>query len=398
MRVSRAKLMWAVALSVIPLWIQLAGASVLEVPSDHPSINAAIAAAVDGDTVRVAPGVYVENLDFLGKAILVTSHFLAGEDWEIVERTVLDGGSPDNPAAASTVTFRSGEGRDAVLQGFTVTGGRGTEWVDPQFPGYTWRGGGGIFSFRSSPTIRYTVVSGNRVENSGDVDGAQGGGILAYGGNPVIRNSIITLNEAEYGGGLVVDYSGATVANTAISRNSGGRSYGGGGIWTIGNGDAPIVLSNCVILDNVSPTRGGAMYLWSSEITVRNSIIWGNAQAEGDPVHGHSGGRASISHSLVEGGFGGDGNIDADPAFANPVTCLLDRSSPCVDAGHPAAQHHDPEHPAAEGRARWPAHGGLRNDMGLYGGPDCTAMGACSAPRSGHGGREAESPTEIPAH
>ncbi|MHC4468937.1 MAG: hypothetical protein ACYSUZ_06160, partial [Planctomycetota bacterium] len=33
------------------------------------SIQAAIAAASDGDTVTVMPGTYVENLDLLGKAI-----------------------------------------------------------------------------------------------------------------------------------------------------------------------------------------------------------------------------------------------------------------------------------------------------------------------------------------
>ena len=43
------------------------------VPGDFSTIQAAINAAQTGDTVRVAPGIYVENINFLGKAIAVVS-------------------------------------------------------------------------------------------------------------------------------------------------------------------------------------------------------------------------------------------------------------------------------------------------------------------------------------
>src|SRR5216117_3331126 len=46
-------------------------ANVIHVPADQPTIQAAINAAVNGDTVQVSPGTYIENINFLGKAITV---------------------------------------------------------------------------------------------------------------------------------------------------------------------------------------------------------------------------------------------------------------------------------------------------------------------------------------
>src|SRR5262245_21259203 len=60
------------------LVVSLAFASVAlgatrNVPGDFPTIQAAINASVNGDTVLVAPGTYAASINFLGKAITVTS-------------------------------------------------------------------------------------------------------------------------------------------------------------------------------------------------------------------------------------------------------------------------------------------------------------------------------------
>ena len=368
-----------ISLAVIAAAPDTSSAAVIEVPSDQPTITAAVAAAADGDTIRIAPGTYVENIDTSGKAITLTSHFEAGGDWSLVERTIIDGSSPDSATEASTVTIRSGESRSTVLQGLTITGGSGTQWVDPQFPAYTWHGGGGVFIFQSSPTIRYCIVSDNRVANDGSVDGAQGGGILSYSGFPLIHNTVIDSNEAEYGGGLVVDYSGADVRNAVISRNAVADSYGGGGIWVIGESDDPIDVTNCTIADNTSGSYGGGILAWNGSVSLSNSIVWGNEYGEGYSNIDVAGtGSVSINHSDVEGTAEGTGNLDVNPSFTDDMTYYLDPTSPCVDSGNSDATFNDPEDPSIAGSALWPSLGGLRNDMGAFGGPG--AMAVSSAP------------------
>src|SRR5262245_8716390 len=92
----------------------VAQAAVIQVPGDYPTIQAAINAAGNGDTIEVAAGIYVENLNFLGKAVRVTS--AQGADV-----TVIDGNQ-----TGSVVSFVSGEGPQSVLNGFTLRNGRST--------------------------------------------------------------------------------------------------------------------------------------------------------------------------------------------------------------------------------------------------------------------------------
>jgi hypothetical protein len=79
----------------------------IHVPADRPTIQAGVNAANNGDTVLVSPGTYNENIDFLGKAITVTSSGGPAS-------TTIDGG---NREGLAVVAFKSQELRTSVLSG-----------------------------------------------------------------------------------------------------------------------------------------------------------------------------------------------------------------------------------------------------------------------------------------
>jgi len=82
-----------ITLLIAPLSAFPAIATTIHVPADQPTIQAGIDAAVEGDIVLVSPGIYVENIDFLGKAITVRS-------WAGADLTIIDGNR-----AGSVVVF-----------------------------------------------------------------------------------------------------------------------------------------------------------------------------------------------------------------------------------------------------------------------------------------------------
>ncbi|ETR71666.1 MAG: hypothetical protein OMM_02323 [Candidatus Magnetoglobus multicellularis str. Araruama] len=65
-----------------------------------------------------------------------------------------------------------------------------------------------------------------------------------------------------------------------------------------------------------------------SNVDISNSIVWNNQIAVSNTS-------AEIRYSDIQGGFTGDGNIDADPLFLNPLNnkYMLKDDSPCLDIG-----------------------------------------------------------------
>lgn len=250
-------------------------ATAIRVPADQPTIQAAINAASIGDTVVVYPGTYYENIFFRGKNIVVTSRFYESGNLNFIQSTIINGSHPIHSDTASCVLIINGEDSTAILQGFKITGGQGTKWVDEHGAGI-YREGGGILIAKSAPTIRYNLIVDNEATNVSGVTSAGGGGIRAGDGNPRILNNVVAANKGRYGAGVVLNYTGTTVKNNIITNNSGGQDYGGGALWMNHDGSTGKIIENNTIAGN----NVVGVYVWQGASIIRNSILWGNTSPQ----------------------------------------------------------------------------------------------------------------------
>ena len=135
---------------------------IIDVPADYPSIQSAINASKDGDTVLVAEGTYVENINFRGKAITVASEFLLDNDTSHISKTIIDGSEPVYPDSGSAVTMLLARDTTSVLCGFTIQGGTGTGPITFVIDGFPSMVGGGIIHAGSK--IINNIICNNRIE------------------------------------------------------------------------------------------------------------------------------------------------------------------------------------------------------------------------------------------
>ena len=234
MRVPPVPVIFALILST-----PAASAGVIHVPGDYGTIQEAINAAQDDDLILVAPGTYVETINFLGKAIEVRSDGDADPltvDLDVTN-TIIDGNQ-----AGSVVSFVNGETRDAIVMGFTIRNGL-SDW------------GGGILCSDSSPTISVNTITQNQARLSG-------GGIDVWRGQPRIQGNLIARNSARatlgqaFGGGINLSEGGGRILDNTITEN---EAYGpdagrGAGICVE---KSPVVIERNVITGNVA-SYGGA--------------------------------------------------------------------------------------------------------------------------------------------
>jgi hypothetical protein len=240
--------------SVLCVWIlaalYTASASTINVPAQQPTIQAGINAAVNGDTVLVAPGTYVENINFLGKAITVKSS--GGSSVTIIN------GNGLAPVAA----FVTSEGAKSVLSGFTLENGLATF-------AFQYQGGGVSISF-ASPTIRNNVIT---TSNANDGDG---GGIGIYWGSPIVTGNLITNNSAAFGGGVaVVGSSTAQFLRNTIRNNTAGDGAG----FELNGASNTLIEDNTIVNNSAGSGQGGGLYMAneSDEIIVQNVIAQNTA-------------------------------------------------------------------------------------------------------------------------
>ncbi len=238
----------------------------------HPfdTIQEALDAAVNGvnPKILVQPGTYVENINFVGKAVTLTSTIGPDDTWEApaVAATIIDGNQAD-----SVVTFDHGEGLDSVVTGFTIRNGKVTE----QF-----RGGGGIACRTSSPTILSNRITANVAEGATSGDG--GGIKCVTNSSPIIEGNVITENTASSnGGGIWCGLnSSPTIQDNTISRNVSTAS--GGGI-NVSSGASPMIRRN-VIAANSTAETGGAVQCWTASPTISDNDIMNNTAGWGGAI------------------------------------------------------------------------------------------------------------------
>jgi len=367
------------------------------VPADQPTIQAGLDAAVDGDLVLVAPGTYVENIDFSEgsweEQDPAKSIELQSEEGAYV--TVIDGNQADR-----VVKFDNRETEEAVIDGFTIRNG-----LLPPYP-YQ-EHGSGIYCYLSSPTIQNCTISENTgawwgggiycyhcsptidncvIKNNSGPE--KGGGIACYNSSsPKITNCTISENSGGHGGGIVCSYtSSPTIENCIISNNTithhlprGGGIYCnnssspiitnctitennssdvGGGIAIVG---ASATITHCTLSKNTASKGGGIFITYNSTASLTNCILWeDDAGGNGDEIYmGESSGLATltVSFSDVQGGeeevyvglpycllvWDDESNINTNPLFLDTYedNYHLSYASPCIDAGTDAGVYID---------------------------------------------------------
>ena len=241
------------------------------VPDDHPTIQDAIDAAVDGDTVIVRLGTYVEDIDFIGKAITVKSEM--GPDV-----TVIDGNQ-----ALAAVTCNSGEGSGSILKGFTIT--------NASYSGF-------LCDYSSSPLIVGNIISRNMngiycelsscptIENNTITDNIgpyeDHGGIWMLRSSPIIINNVIADNSGSWGGGIGMLESSPIISNNTITRNS-SPTFCGGGIYC-SQYSAPLISGN-EISQNTCHASGGGFYSVSCSPIITGNLFHENISGSGGGLY-----------------------------------------------------------------------------------------------------------------
>ena len=145
------------------------------------------------------------------------------------------------------------------------------------------------------------------------------------------------------GGAISLNFCQSQLTNCFFDANT--ASFGkGGAFYTAGSDTDDSTITNCTFVNNHSGMVGGGIYVNNaSDVTLNNSILWGNSDATGASVsaqqrgaNGGTGATLAINFTTVQG-------INPDPQFvdidgADNVAgnfdddCRFQVDSPCIDA------------------------------------------------------------------
>lgn len=242
---------------------------------------------------------------------------------------------------------------------------------------------GGGLAINGWGAVRNNVIRDNRIGET--VGYGWGGGVILieqHDQPTVMSGNIITGNFApSAGGGVFVDEGAeAVLEGELIVGNS--APGAGGGVYVDQSWDhrrSRAAILGCTIVDNTSegwPGWGAGVYVQGSDVVIRDSIFWHNANPGGNEDFAVvDGGTLAVTYTLSQDSPAGTGNISADPLFADPAAGdyhLRSRTgrwdpntagwvvdgehSPAIDAGDPGSEF-----------ALEPAPNGGRRNLGAFG-------------------------------
>jgi hypothetical protein len=335
----------------------------LEVPGEYPTIQAAIDAASDGDTVRVAPGTYSAGL-VINKTINLVSRFVStGDPADIDGTIILSDGVLDG------ISIEIGAGPSTTIQGFTLTSPDPDP--DPGLDGIRLevtariidnaiRQFGDAIDFDPPlPSVASCICKRNVIEDNGDdaidLDGAAEAviedNILRNNGDDgieirlqdhagaltlTIRNNVITGNGQD--GIQLIDEPGASDRRFLIEGNLiANNSRAGLGLMdnsvTTEDYRAASLPDSIHLINNTFSGNDHSLSGGDNLVAVNN--IFANSDVGIKGVDGNS----NVAYSLFSGNLtnsitsniDASTRIDADPLFASDFTLLS--GSPAIDAG-----------------------------------------------------------------
>jgi hypothetical protein len=251
------------SLALISLLLPFTLFAQLRVPADHATISAAVAAAVNGDTILISPGNYLEGVTVNKKLTII------GEDTTVVITPPSGNGIS---LAADSIVLRTVKVFQSPGSGLTSTGRKGLALY-----GVVSRGNTGSAANLSN-IQGLSIVGGSFSDNLDE-------GLNISGGSRVTLTNVVASGNGTPGDGSGINLSG--VAGPSSVTNATARSNRRHGM-SISNGSANVIVDGGVFSRNGGSRTndGGGIVLNAEFETVDSVSIGGSLQADSNATAG----------------------------------------------------------------------------------------------------------------